>query len=138
MAAAVLLVSGCTSTEPPAAVVEAEDAMLHLGPTIRPEELLFPDYLLMLDFELDQHGRIFGSTVIGADLKTELDILTVRQRFAELLAEHGWRAAEPETGEHFFLLRAGTGDELIEIRAVQGTGPTRVFILYQPDSGPLL
>jgi hypothetical protein len=49
-----LLLCGC-ATEPPPAVVEEADTMLHLGANLRPENLFFPEYLFLADFELDQH-----------------------------------------------------------------------------------
>jgi len=129
---AVLLLCGCTTTEPSSVVVEDDEAMLHLDSTLRPENLLFPEYLFMVDFELDQHGRIPGSTVVGADLKTELDLKTSQQRFKDLLASKGWIITTEEVAERSFRLLAAMKGETLEIRAVQGTGPTQVFILYQP------
>ncbi len=131
----VLLLCGCTTTEQPLVVVEDADAMLHLGSELRPENLLFPEYLLMADFELDQHGRIPGSTVVGGDLKTELDLKTTLRRFNDLLASNGWSITKQEVAEDFFRLLATMKGDTLEIRAVQGSGPTQVFILYQPEFG---
>lgn len=128
----VLLLYGCSTTEPPVAVVEDADAMLHLGGELRPEYLLFPEYLLMSDFELDQHGRIPGSTVVGADLKTKLDLETTRLRFNDMLASQGWNITQEEAEERSFRLLAAMNGESLEIRAVQGSGPTQVFVLYRP------
>ena len=127
-----LLLYGCST--PPPAVVEDADAMLHLGGTLRPEILLFPEYLLMPDFELDQHGRIPGSTVVGADLKTKLDLETTRLRFNDMLASHGWSITQEEVAKHSFRLLAAMKGESLEIRAVHGSGPTQIFVLYRPEN----
>ena len=131
----VLLLCGCTTPEQPAAVVEEDEAMLHLSAQLRPENLLFPEYLFMADFELDQHGQIPGSTVVGADLKTELDLKSTRQRFSSVLASNGWVIAKNEVAEQSFRMMAAMKGDALEIRAVQGSGPTQVFILYQPRAG---
>ena len=130
---AVLLLCGCTA--PPPVVVEEAEAMLHLDSTLRPENLLFPEYLFMADFELDQHGRIPGSSVVGVDLKTKLDLKASLQRFNDLLASKECVIAKEEVTEHSFRLLATMKGDALEIRAVQGTGPTQVFILYQPRTG---
>lgn len=128
-----LLLCGCKTAEPPPeAVVEEADAMIHLGAELRPEILYFPDYLLMADFELDQHGRIPESTVVGVELKTKLDLATTLQRITEMLTSHEWRITGEEMEEHAFRLLAAMKGESLEIRAVQGTGPTHVFMLYRP------
>ena len=108
--------------------------MLHLGGQVRPENLLFPEYLLMVDFELDQHGRIPASTVVGIDLKTKLDLETTLRRFKDMLTSHGWNITQEEVAEHSFRLLAGMKGESLEIRAVQGSGPTQIFVLYRPSS----
>jgi hypothetical protein len=128
-----LLLCGCQTAEPPPeAVVEEADAMIHLGAELRPETLHFPEYLLMPDFELDQHGRIPGSSVVGVELKTKLDLATTLQRITEMLTSHEWRIAREEMESHAFRLLAAMKGESLEIRAVQGTGPTQVFMLYRP------
>lgn len=108
--------------------------MIHLGEQVRPENLFFPEYLLMADFELDQHGRIPASTVVGVDLKTKLDVETTLQRFKDILTSHGWNITQEEVAEHSFRLLAGMKGESLEIRAVQGSGPTQIFVLYRPSS----
>lgn len=128
----VLLLCGCATTEPPPVVVEDADAMLYLGAGLQPENLLFPEYLLMADFELDQHGRIPASSVVGIDLKTKLDLETTLRRFSDMLASHGWSIAQEEVTEHSFRLLLGMKGESLEIRAVQGSGPTQIFVLYRP------
>lgn len=130
------LLCGCTTPEPSEAVVEDADAMLHLGWDLRPENLLFPEYLFMADFDLDQHGMIPGSTLVGIDLKTNLDLTTTQRRFNELLATKGWNITMDEIGEHSFRLFAAMKGDTLEVRAVQGAGPTQVFILYQPKPAP--
>jgi len=127
---AVLLLCGCTT--PPPVVVEEDEAMLHLDAQLRPENLLFPEYLLMAGFELDQHGWIPGSTVVGVDLKTELDLKTALQQFSGVLASNGWAITKEEVAKHSFRMMAAMKGDALEIRAVQGSGSTQVFILYQP------
>ena len=129
-----LLLCGCATTEQTPVVVEEDDAMLHLGSKIRPENLLFPDYLFMPDFELDQHGRIPGSTVVGAGLKTKLGLHASLERFSEVLGTNSWVIASQEAEDQSFRLKAEKRGDTLEIRAVQGSGPTEVFILYHPKS----
>ena len=131
----VLLLCGCATPEQPAVVVEEDEAMLHLDAQLRPENLLFPEYLFMADFELDQHGRIPSSTVVGADLKTELDLKTTLQQFTTVLTTNGWVITTSEVAEQSFRMMAAMKGDALEIRAVQGSGPTQVFILYQPKPG---
>ena len=88
----------------------------------------------MVDFELDQHGRIPASTVVGVDLKTKLDLETTLRRFKDMLTSHGWNITREEVAEHSFRLLAGMKGESMEIRAVQGSGPTQIFVLYRPSS----
>jgi hypothetical protein len=126
------LLLGCSST--PDVVVQDEDTLIYLNPGLRPETFLFPDYLFMEDFELDQHGRIPETTLIGIDLKTSLAVKTALRRFNNVLARNGWTITKAEMAQQSFRLQAGMGDETLEVRAVQGTGPTQVFVLYQPAS----
>ncbi|RKX38264.1 MAG: hypothetical protein DRP64_15980 [Verrucomicrobia bacterium] len=118
-------------------MVEDADAMLYLDSQLRPENLLFPEYLFMADFELDQHGWIPGSSVVGVDLKTKLDLKTTLQRFTDLLALKGWSITKEEVMERSFRLLAAMKGEALEIRGVRGSGPTQVFILYQPEPATL-
>ncbi len=127
-----LLLCGCVTTEQPEVVVNDVDTMLYLDPELRTETLLFPEYLFMEGFELDQHGQIPHSTLIGVDMKNELDLKTVLRRFNQLLVTKGWILHRAEVEKRSFRLMAEMKDETLEIRAVQGTGPTHVFILYQP------
>ena len=129
--AAIFVLCGCVSTEPPA-VVQQEDVMLFLEPGLRPETLLFPEYLLLEDFELEAHGRIPQTPLVGAGLKTPMGLKTVLQRYSNILALRGWRIDKTEQENQSFRLMASKKAETLEIRAVQGTGPTQVFILYKP------
>ena len=128
---ALLLLWGCASAETPATVLD-EDVMLFLAPGLRTETLLFPEYLLMEDLELDVHGRIPHSTLVGGGLKTKLGLKEVLQCYAAVLETQGWQAEPAEVTNSSFRLMASKPDETLEIRAVQGTGPTQIFILYQP------
>lgn len=128
----VLLLCACATMEQEPVVVEEEEAMTHLGPNLRPENLFFPEYLFMPDFELDQHGRIPGSSVVGAGLQTRLGLQATLQLFSDMLATNGWAITSEEVAGHSFRLLGDMKGDALEIRAVQGTGPTQVFILYQP------
>jgi hypothetical protein len=130
-----LLLAGCrTPAPPPEPLVADADAMLYLEPGLRPESLLFPEYLLMEDFELDQHGRIPDSRLVGVDLKSKLALNTVLWRVNDLLASKDWKITKTEMGQQSFRLMASLKDETLEIRAVQGTGPTQMFVLYQSST----
>lgn len=125
------LFHGCKTTESPV-VVQEEDVMLFLEPGLRPEQVLFPEYLLMEDLELRAHGRIPESSMIGGGLRTDLDLGEVRSRFSDLLAEKKWTIVKTELARESFRLMAEWKGETLEIRAVQGSGPTQIFILYKP------
>lgn len=109
--------------------------MLFLEEGLRPEALQFPEYLFLEDLELDAHGRIPESPLIGAGLKTKLDLKTVLRRYNDVLATHGWKLTKAEMAKQSFRLLAAKKAETLEIRAVQGSGPAQVFILYKPDAG---
>ena len=122
---------GCSST--PDVVVQDADAMIYLEPGLRPDTFLFPDYLCMEDFEIDQHGRIPETTLIGIDLKSDLALKTTLRRFNGVLVNNGWKITKAEIAQQSFRLRAVMAEETLEVRAVQGSGPTQVFVLYQPS-----
>jgi len=120
-----LALAGCTSAPVPV----MEDA-----PAIEPPALsvLFPDYLLIDGFELNDHGRIAGTALIGADMTVLQDLGTVRSLVTEQLYLHEWTTDKMEIGRQYFRVLASLAGAEIEIRAVQGTGPTQVFLLYHP------
>jgi len=119
-------------------MVNVEESMLYLEPGLRPEVLLFPDYFLMEDFELNQHGRIPQTQLIGGGMRTKLGLRTVRNRFGDVLDAQGWTVDKMEVGKQSFRLIASLKEEEVEVRAVQGRGATQVFILYQPEVLPLM
>ncbi|MEE9368578.1 MAG: hypothetical protein V3V05_06900 [Pontiella sp.] len=127
------LLTGCATqpdfSEP---LVATEESMLFLEPGLRPEVLLFPEYLLMEDFELNQHGIIPESTIVGGGLKTTMGLQVVRRRFNDVLADNNWMVDKVEIGKNSFRIMASLEGEALEIRAVQSLGPTQVFLLYQP------
>lgn len=128
-----LAVSGCISArEPTEPVVDVNSSMEFLGEELRPEVLLFPEFLMMADFELHQHGRIPETSLVGGGLKTALSLSVVRQRFNDVLADNGWTSEKMEIGRQSFRIMAAKGMEQVEIRAVQGSGAAQVFILYTP------
>jgi hypothetical protein len=130
--AMLLAMAGCQTVEPTNLIVDDEESMTYLEPGLRPEPLLFPEYLFMEGYELGQHGRIPKTTLIGIDLKTKAGIKVVLRQFNKLLATKGWTVTKAEMAPQSFRLLAAMQGETLEIRAVQGTGATQVFILYQP------
>jgi hypothetical protein len=98
----------------------------------RPEVLLFPEFLLMEDFELHQHGRIPETRLVGAGMNSPLALAVVRMRFSEALGDAGWLIGKVEIAKQSFRMMATTGLEEIEIRAVQGGADAQVFLLYLP------
>ena len=134
-----LALAGCQTTEPPEPVVDLAGSMEFLEAGLRPEVLLFPDYLLMEDFELNQHGRIPETTLVGAGMKTDLSLAAVRRRFNDVLDESGWTIDKVEIEKQSFRVMASLKGDHVEIRAAKGSGPTQVFMLYQysPENTPL-
>lgn len=132
IAAGVLWV-GCAAP-PEAPVIQQDDVVLFLGPDLRPESLQFPEYLLMEDFELEAHGRVPETNLIGIGLKTKLDLQSARSRCDTMLNSKAWRVGTVEEGAQSFRLLATRKGETLEIRGVQGSGLTQVFILYRPRS----
>lgn len=122
---------GCSSPDTPAVVAD-EEVMLFLKSGFRPEVLLFPEYLLLEDLELEAHGRIRESTWIGAGLKTTLPLQRVHEDYRAVLVTKGWYLAPAEVAPQSVRLMAFKAGETLEIRAVQGTGLTQIFILYRP------
>ena len=122
-----LTLAGCASA--PLEMVE-DDAPVMEEP-VRPS-VLFPDYFLMDNFSLNDHGIIPDAGLIGADMTVEVDLATVRNLLSKQLSLHEWNTDKMEIGRQYFLVLASHAGEEIEIRAVQGTGPTQVFLLYRP------
>lgn len=129
-----LSVSGCiTSRDPVETVIDVDASMEFLEEGLRPEVLLFPEYMMMADFELHQHGRIPETSLVGGGMKTDLSLAVVRGRFNDVLTANGWTSDTMEIGRQSFRILASKGEEQVEIRAVQGRGPTQVFLLYTPN-----
>ena len=126
-----LVVGGCAGPEGPP-VVRHEDVMLFMDSSLHPENLLFPEYLLLEGYELDAHGRIPNSSLIGVGLKANLALRTVLQQYNKLLSVQKWEVTKMEMAGKSFRILAEKKGENVEIRAVQGTGVTQVFILYTP------
>ena len=130
-----MLLSGCSSLQPtPEPVIDQAAAMEYLERGLRPEVLMFPEYMMMEGFELNQHGRIPETDLVGAGLKTSLGLSIARGRFMDQLDANGWETTKMEIETQSFRLMAEKKQEHIEIRAVQGIGPTEIFILYRPQS----
>lgn len=130
-----LLLVGCQAPpEPAEPVVNSDAALEFLQPGLRPEVLLFPEYLLMEECELHQHGRIPETNLVGAGIRTKLSLSTVRKEYSDALDTKGWNISKMEIDRQAFRIIATLRDQEIEIRAVQGRGPTEVFILYNPGT----
>ena len=141
---ALFLLWGCTSLQNPDVVqddllparnpdvVQDKNSAMLPALKVRPENLLFPDYLLMDDFEFEQQSRISGTTLIGVDMSSGLDIKTVMKNLNRVLVTMGWSMTKVEVESQSFLMESVHLGEHLEIRAVQGTGPTQIFILYNP------
>lgn len=113
-------------------VVDDSEIMTYLQADLRPEVMHFPDYLLMEGYELNQHGMIPGTRLIGVEMKTEFPLRAVRSAFNDIFRAYGWRTDGVEIGGLSFRLLAHLDDAFLEIRAVQGLNETQVFVLYTP------
>ena len=82
--------------------------------------------------QLEAHGRIPETELVGAGMKTKQSLQGVRSRYSDCLAQHGWTPLQMEVGGHSFRLVAERQGARVELRAVQGTGPVHLFLLYQP------
>lgn len=122
-----LVLAGCMSAPVPV----SEDAPVTEPPA---PVVLFPAYFLMEGFELNDHGRISGTALIGADMTVAQDIGAVRERISGKLSIHEWTTDKMEIGRQYFRVLASQAEAEVEIRGVQGTGPTQVFLLYQPSA----
>jgi hypothetical protein len=122
-----LALAGCIS----APVLVEDDVPVLESP--RPITL-FPDYLLIEGFKLNDQGHIPGTGLIGADMTVAQELGAVRSLVSEKLSLHQWTTDKMEIGRQYFRLLASHTGEEIEIRAVQGTGPTQVFLLYRPSA----
>jgi hypothetical protein len=129
LAAVCLALAGCASA--PVEVVSTDAPEPVLEEPQKPA-VLFPDYLLMDRFKLNDHGIIPDTGLIGADMTVAENLATVRSLISGQLAAHQWNTDKMEIGRQYFRLLASQAGEEIEIRAVQGTGPTQVFLLYRP------
>jgi len=127
------VLAGCVGpARPVEPVVDQDESMEFLERGLRPEILLFPQYLLMDGFELNQHGRIPSSSLVGGGLKTAFGLSMARSRFSDVLVANHWTIENVEIGKGSFRIMASLAAESIEIRGVQGRGPTEIFILFQP------
>lgn len=127
------VLSACVAPEEPLEpVVDVAAAMEFLESGLRPERILFPEYFLMEGVELQDHGRIPGTMLIGAGMKTRLGLASVRRAFNDQLDANGWTTDNVEIESKSFRMMASLKKETVEIRAVQGSGPTQIYLLYEP------
>lgn len=124
---ACLALAGCASG--PVEMEHEDDAPAAEPP---PPVVLFPDYLHIDGFKLNNQGHISGTGLIGADMTVTQELGVVRSLVSEQLSLHTWTTDKMEIGRQYFRVLASHAGEEIEIRAVQGTGPTQLFLLYRP------
>lgn len=124
-----ILLAGC-ATLPES--TELADNTVIVKSAQSPRPIHFPTYFLMEGVQLNDHGYIPSTSLIGADMTTALDLRTVRSRFGDILAKEGWHTDKMEIARQSFRLMASRERDTVEIRAVQGTGPTQIFLLYTP------
>lgn len=130
------LLAACTTHDVAETVIDDAEVLVFLDPDLRPEVLLFPEYLLLEGFELDQHGRIPGTTLVGVELKADRSLQDVLQQIQDLLLGKGWAMDHTEVAAQSFRLMATRQGDQVEVRAIQGTGSTQVFILFRPPPTP--
>ncbi len=129
-----VLMTGCASKTPQRVFLENTplDGQGVVG--ARPV-VLFPDYFLIDGFELQEHGHIPSTGLVGAGMTTSLDLAAARTRFSDLLHYHQWSTDKLEMGPQSFRVIASHEGESVEIRGVRGTsGPTHIFLLYSPPA----
>ena len=135
-----LFAAGCrtaTVEEKPPVVVDPNQSLSFLQEGLVPEILLFPEYLLMEDFQLNQHGRIPDSELIGVGMHTALSLREVRTGLGDVLVSNGWEIDDVEIGGQSFRMFASRERDTAEFRVVQGSGLTHLFLLYDPYVEPL-
>jgi hypothetical protein len=88
---------------------------------------------MLEDFQLNQHGKITETEWIGAGMRSFLSLSNIRSRLMDALDSNGWNIQRTEIEKQSFRVLAEHQAEHIEIRCVQGTGPTEIFILYRPN-----
>ncbi|MBN2164114.1 MAG: hypothetical protein JXR25_07130 [Pontiellaceae bacterium] len=126
------LLTGCVTERRPRTFLEPAPLIPEEGVDIK-RPVLFPEYFVMDEFELNDHGRIPQSGMIGAGLTSALDLSAVRTRFNDQLHFHEWTTDKMEIGSQYFRILASREGDRIEIRGVRGmTGPTQIFLLYTP------
>ncbi len=127
-----LLFTGC-ATAPTKLTIDSDETLVVIDDYIRPEKLLFPEYLMLEDAELEQHGRIPGTPVLGTGLVIKAKLGVVHRRYREVLSSKGWTVEQFDADRQSFRIKAAGKEGEIEIRAVQGTKrETHVFILLTP------
>ena len=130
----VVLIAGCVTREPkkeflPNAAIGVQ------GQGGGRDVVLFPDYFRMDGYQLNDHGRIPRTHLIGAGMTANLELAAVRTQFSDVLHSRNWTTDRMEIGRQSFRIMASHSGETVEIRAVQGSsGPTQIFLLYTPEA----
>ncbi len=93
----------------------------------------FPPCFLIEGAQLNEHGRIPATPLVGAGITVDENLAVVYQAYQDVLAAQGWTTDREENAVQSFRIMASLAGANIEIRAVKGTsGPTQVFLLYTP------
>lgn len=93
--------------------------------------IYFPAHLLLEGDHLDKHGRIPSSPLVGAEIASVSNLVSVKAQYDKVLVQQGWTIETEEDYPSAFRIKAVRGTQMLEIRAVQGTaGPTQIFVLY--------
>lgn len=126
---------GCTTPSSDPVEPDAADAagMGFLEEGLHAEEYLFPEYLLLDGFKLVEHGIISQTSLIAVDMQTWFPLEVAHERLNDVMTANGWSILQVEEKRQSFRLTASMDAEFLEIRAVRGTGPTRIFVMYRPD-----
>ena len=135
ISALALLLAGCVSTpsqSPLPSVEKLSDVLLFLDPEMKVEPILFPRYLLMNSVEINRHGRISSTDLVGAGLLFRENIDAAKNRLLDRLHKKGWEVIQRDESSlwfRFILIHQG---DWLELRGVQGAESTPVFLLYRP------
>ena len=136
LCAGVGVLSGCktTPTNPKNNSVRKKSdlAMKELDAEIPKQKILFPEYFILKECTLDQHGQLPNSIFIAANLHSERPFKSLFHEYHALFSKKGWSVKKMELGKRSFRFLAEKKPDKIEIRVVQGIKHTQIFILFTP------
>lgn len=131
LCACAALLAGCASDRTRNKVFLDRAPIAAEGADGTTEPVLFPDYFLLEESRLNDHGRIPRTNLIGAGMSSPLDLNEVRINYGDVLHYYKWETERLEMGQQYFRIMASREGEAVEIRGVQGSaGPTQIFLLY--------